>query len=73
MANPKPNARIFFISGGGADFIDVLETVAQLTSLIQPVNIGAPAIWPTPFVTLSDGNNTRVWVNMHAVTRIIPQ
>jgi hypothetical protein len=68
MANPKGICRIYFVSGGGTDHVDVMETMAALTAQIQP--IGSPGIYGSPMVTYPDGS--RVWINMHTITRIEP-
>lgn len=68
MANAPTHARIFLAVGGGADTIDVQETVEALVQITSPgvPTSGRPVTW----VTYADGS--RVWVNCARIVRIEP-
>lgn len=67
MANPKPNATLYFLSG---KTLDVVETCTQIAALC---GWNTPPVPPAAVqVTKPDATGTRVWVNVRALERMEP-
>lgn len=64
---PAAHSRIYFVTGGGSDFIDVQETVGVITEGLVWSALPGKTLW----VTYQDGS--RVWVNANQIVRIEPK
>lgn len=67
MANPKPNATVFFEDGRS---LDVVETVAAIEALYSGGGAGGQRFWFC--IHLTKPTSDVVWVNLLHVCRIEP-